>query len=547
MRRLCIAILCVLLNMASTALAAQTLDSRITEVTLFSNQAMVQREAEATVQPGLNEILLDVETFHIDPDSVTAKVFGQGEIFSVQFKQIPVQEAPQDNVRLLEQKISDRKRSRQALLDKQQALERQESFLNSFIDFAKTQIPKDIQTGMPNLAELEKTLAFLNTNYRNIFTESEALSNSVEELDKEIRVLEEELNALRVTSRKSRNVIEILFNAKKAQKIRLQAAYLSRNAGWEPLYRVAVPMDLEEIDLTMFAKVVQKTGENWDRVSLSISNVIPLSGARLPRLSSWVLDLPRPIPRAMRAKDKLSFQSAMPDQEAVGRAMESETAEEEAGFVEAQRRQLPLSFEYTITQPMVIESRDKETILPLFSKKLTGDFEYFSVPKQSPLTFLVARAQADKELLAGPLNVYFGGQYVGKTILEEKKAGDEFKLNLGADREVVVKREKIKDAVKETFFGKIERDTIVREVVYKITAENLKNTAVQLSILDAVPVSRTDRIEVADLRITPQPTERNYLDQEGVMRWHVKLNPAASQEVRMEFVVKYPKDAPIVF
>ena len=539
-------VLCLLLGMASASLAAETVDSRITQVTLFSNQALVRRDAEATVQAGLNEILLDVEAFHIDPDSVTAKVFGHGEIFSVQYKQIPVQEAPQDNIRILEQKISDRKRSRQALLDQQQALQRQETFLNSFIDFAKTQIPRDIQTDMPDLADLEKTLSFLNTNYQKIFEKNEALNASVENLDQEIRVLEQELDALRVTSRKVRNVIEILFNAEKPQKIKLQASYLSRNAGWQPLYKVAVPTDLKDIQLTLFARVVQKTGEDWSQVSLSISNVIPLSGARLPALSSWVLDLPRPVPRATGRTADLALQKAAPSTEAGAPQAESEAAQE-AGFVEAQRRQLPLSFEYTITQPMTVESRDKETILPLLTKTLAGDFNYFSVPKQSPLTFLVARAEADKELLAGPLNVYFGGQYVAKTILEEKKAGDEFKLNLGADREVAVKREKVKDTVKETFFGKIERDTIVRELAYKITAENLKDTAVQMSVLDAVPVARTDKIEVSDLRITPEPTERNYLDQEGVMRWQVKLGPAASQEIRIEFVVKYPKDVPIGF
>jgi len=54
---------------------------------------------------------------------------------------------------------------------------------------------------------------------------------------------------------------------------------------------------------------------------------------------------------------------------------------------------------------------------------------------------------ADKELLSGPLNVYFGDRFIGKTFLSEKKAGETFSLNLGADRDVKVKREKIKDKI----------------------------------------------------------------------------------------------------
>jgi uncharacterized protein (TIGR02231 family) len=180
--------------------------------------------------------------------------------------------------------------------------------------------------------------------------------------------------------------------------------------------------------------------------------------------------------------------------------------------------------------------------LPLFTKKLKGDFHHYAVPKQSPLTFLVCKAEADKELLSGNLNVYFGGQYVGKTYLSEKEAGEEFYFNLGADREVVVKREKLRDKVKETFLGKIERGTVVRELAYKIKVENLKDRPAVLKVLDNIPVSRTDKIEVKNVQISPQPAEKDYLDNEGVMLWEQTLDPQEQREIDIEFEVTYPKD-----
>lgn len=517
--------------------AGQTVPSQIKEVTLFSSQALVKREAFTTVQKGLNELLLEIEAFRVDQDSITAKVFGAGEIFSVQFKGIPIKESPRENIKALEQKINELKRSKRVLADKKEVLNKEESFLVSLIDFSKTQIPREIKTSFPNMEDLTKTLVFLSSNFQKINDEKQSLDASIEEVGKEIKVLEEELSALRGPVKKVRKVIEILFNAEKEQKIRIEADYLTKNANWGPLYKVSVPMALSEIDLTMFSKILQKTGEDWKQVALSISNVIPLSGVRLPSLSSWLLDVPRPRRKAGR----LAYEKAAPAMDVVKGKDYSEIPKQEAAFTTAVKKELPLSFEYRIPQPIDIESRDKETILPLFTKKIQGDSYYYAVPKRSPLTFLVCKTKADKELLSGPLNVYFGGRYIGKTYLGEKKAGEEFHLSLGADREVMVKREKVKDKIKETYFGKIQRGTIVRELAYKITVENIKDRSILLKVLDSIPVPRTDKIEVKDLKMNPEPAKKNYLDKEGVMLWEYKLDPEEKQEINIEFVVTYPK------
>jgi len=129
--------------------------------------------------------------------------------------------------------------------------------------------------------------------------------------------------------------------------------------------------------------------------------------------------------------------------------------------------------------------------------------------------------------------------------VQAKEGLNEFAMEVGADREVKVRREKVKDKIKETFFGKIQRDTIVRELAYKITLENLKNKAITIEIIDSIPVSRTDKIEVKDLVVTPAPKKEDYQDQEGVMLWEFDTNPGEKGEINIEFVITYPKDAPV--
>jgi uncharacterized protein (TIGR02231 family) len=222
---------------------------------------------------------------------------------------------------------------------------------------------------------------------------------------------------------------------------------------------------------------------------------------------------------------------------------EADKQAEAAAFAEAEVRQFPLAFEYALPQEVNIESRDKETILPLFTKTLKGDILHYVIPQKSLRTYLIARIRADSELLPGPLNVYLGGRYVGKTLLIEKQAGENFDLALGADRQVTVKREKIQDKVKETtFFGKVEKDTVVREVGYKLTVENLKKTPVEVQIIDNIPVSRTDRIKVNNLVLSPEPSVKDYNDRNGVMLWKLELAPSQKQEINIDFVVSYPKE-----
>jgi uncharacterized protein (TIGR02231 family) len=533
----------------SLSAAQESVPSQIREVTLFSSQALVTREAEVQVHNGLNEILLVVEAFRVDSDSVSARVFGDGEVYSVQLKEIYLEEAPQENIRALEEKLREFKASLKAVEDSQAVLKNKEQFLGSVIDFAKTQVPQDIKTSFPQTEDLEKTLAFLGNNFEQIHKQRQTLNDKTESISNKIQVAEKELASLTSRQRREKKAIEVLFNAKQNQQIKIQASYLADNAFWQPVYKAAVPLDSEAVNLTMFSKIYQKTGEDWRDVDLSVSNVVPLKGEGLPELPSWILDIERPeigVNSHERFGLRQKAAAPMAAREMDTTVDEEAKAEKEARFVIAQRKELPLSFEYQMPRKLTIESKDKETMLPLFTKPLKGGFLHYAVPKTNPLTFLVCKATADKELLGGPMNVHFGTHFVGKTFLNEKKPGETFDLNLGADREVKIKREKITDKVKETFFGAFERNTIVRSMAFRITAENLKDKPLTINILESIPVSRTDKIKVEDLKIKPEPTEKDYQDREGVHRWSFDLQPKAVKQIDVSFVVSYPKDEPVL-
>jgi len=525
---------------ASLVFSQETTSSQIKKVILFTNQAFVTRTAETKVRKGLNELLIELNAFNVDKDSIQAKVYGKGQIYSVQFKEIYLKQEPQEKIRNLADKIQALKDEKKLLVAEKNILDKKDKFINSLLDFSKTQVPQDIKTSFPSLEDLKGILSFLDTSCRSINKNREGIVHKIRDLDKEIKMLESELASLKGPARKTKKVIEILFNSRKEQQIKIEASYLTYNAFWSPFYKANVSLGLSNVDLTMFSKIHQKTGEDWEGVKLFVSNVIPLKGAGLPSLNIWTLDIER------RARKQSSFSpmaKIMEEKKDVTtEADRSFDKAEEAGFVSARKKELPLSFEYELPQILNIESKDKETILPLFSKKLKGEFFYYAVPKRSVLTFLACKTTADKELLRGKLNVYFGDRFISKTHLSEKKAGEEFKLSLGADREVKVKREKIKDEIDETFLKKIQRRTVIRRIAFKITVDNLKNKPVKIKVLDSIPVSRTDKIEVKNIKMLPPPTEKDLYDKKGVNLWEFDLNPREKKEINIEFTLTYPKD-----
>jgi len=541
-------IVCAIVLFISTApaFAEQVIPSSIKEVTLFSDQALVKRVSEAKVTKGMNELQIEVDAFRVDTDSISAKVFGKGMLFGVQFKEIHLKELPQENIKKLEEKLKALKERQKAIIAAKGVQALKQQFLNSVADFSRTQVPEDIKTSFPKIADLEGALNFLGSGMGGVNEELAKLNREYEELGKEVVAVQRELASLKGHSGKTKKVIEIAFEAREDQNVKVEADYLVYNAYWQPLYKIYVPGNLSNAKLHTLAKINQKTGEDWDDVKLSVSNVIPLKGTRLPTLSSWFLNLYAPMKRKAVILEKArtmsyGLEEGMMDDELCATNAALSYDKKEAEFAFAQRKALPLSFEYKLPGTQTIESKDKETILPLFQKKVKGEFSHYSVPQKSSLCFLTCKAASDKELLDGDMNIYFAGRYVGKTRLTEKKPGEEFKVNLGADREVKVQREKIKDKLDETFFKHIERQTVIKHMAFKIKAENLKDKPVKINILDNLPVSRTDKVEIKDLKIRPEPKKKDYQDKEGVCLWELSLGPKETKEITIEFTVTYPK------
>ncbi len=527
--------------------------NQITDVVVFTDQAHVKRKAGIQVPEGANRLLMEVRAFMVDIDSAQAKVYGSGEILSVQYKEIPVKDAVQAEVRKLEEKKKELDQQRKALNSEKEILDKQKRFLDSVIGFAETDMPKEIKTRFPDPENLETMFNFLGENYKKLAEKDCTLKPKIDDLETECQVLEKKFKKCHRPNDRTQKVIEVLFDSNESQEISIEVSYVAEYASWEPVYKVDVSSDLSDVGLTMFARILQKTGENWKDVKLTVSNAVPLKGVSLPDLESWYIDMPPvnepvlfagapPDAPAPSGKSKRKRPKKLKEEFVEEMAMLDDLSEPpEAEFIQAEQKEMPLAFEYGLPQKIDLNSGEGETILPLYTKEMQGKSFIYCVPRNDLLAYLACETTAGDELLAGRLNIHFSGRFVGGTALPEKKAGEDMFLNLGVDRGVKVRREKATDRISETLLGMVDRQSVVREFEYRIIVENLKDKDVVVHMIENIPVSKTDRIQVKGMEIKPEPSIRDYQKHEGLMLWDFVLKSKSTQEIRVKYIVKYPK------
>jgi uncharacterized protein (TIGR02231 family) len=174
---------------------------------------------------------------------------------------------------------------------------------------------------------------------------------------------------------------------------------------------------------------------------------------------------------------------------------------------------------------------------------LKGTVVRTAAPRLEAAAFLTAKAvnETGIPLLAGPVGVYLGDEFVGRTTLAATPPGGELELAFGADDRVEIDR-KVLERRRESA-GLLTKDEVYRYRV-RISAKNRYASPVALKLLDLVPVSRDEKIEVKLLDGTT-PATREDPERPGVRAWELSLAAREERVVELRYEVRYPRGFPV--
>lgn len=202
-------------------------------------------------------------------------------------------------------------------------------------------------------------------------------------------------------------------------------------------------------------------------------------------------------------------------------------------------QQSPTTVQFEVNEPYTISSDGKQLAVELITHKLKADYRYFAVPKLSENAYLTAAVTGISELnlMSGEANVFFEGAYLGKTLIDVQNTSDTLSISLGIDKNVIVKRIQQNDLNDKSFMGAGKRAT--RAFTFEVL--NRKSVPLKLSLEDQIPVSNSSEVTVEKLELSGAALNEST----GALNWDLQLKPNEKKEIKMKYLVKYPKNKPV--
>ena len=512
--------------------AAAGVESHVIAATVYRGLARVTRQARVSVTQGPNRIRLTCGARTVRSEGLTARVLGEGVLHGVQLQTVAVARENDPKISELQERLETLQWEIRRSDAQHLALDKQKAVMDALVRFADVELPREVQTDFPDQDDLTGTLTFLDNNYFKVLDQQLEVKRARAPVDQEIQVLQRRLAALAKDKSPQSKVFEVLFDADKdADEIVVEVDYLADGAQWEPHYEAHVDGRLTGVDWRMTAQVVQRTGEVWEGVRLAVSSGQVQSTVRTPRPRPWTLDIPQIATDFMAAGapgEPIAMAAAAP-------------APKRARLAKAERVQSEIAVEYVATGTFDIPDSETGATIPIQSDHLDASFHRLAVPSVDTSVYLVAEIPWESRSIGGPLQTFFDGALVSQGRFDAPRSGQPVTLNLGRDSDIQCSRERVEERRSDKMLGRIERDTILLDLAFRLRIANRRSEPADVRLYDAIPVAQSDQVAVRDLEFSRAPDIENVDDQEGVAQWNLQLDPDSVEDIRITMQIRYPK------
>lgn len=523
-------VICILLNIVFINIFSLETGSVIKEVIVYQNGARIVHEVNTTVPAGNSEVVITNLTSYLQQNTIQLDIEGNAIILSAssRLNYITPRETSarvkslQDSLNIIENQLK-------TLSGEKQVYAGEEKLINENNKLGSQQTGVEV-TQLKMLADF----------YRSRLLEIKKLLVTIEEKEKQLQVqknrIQDQLEEINSIENQPKTEVVINVSANVASKVKIKLSYLVNSAGWSPVYDIRSEDTDKPVKLIYKANVYQTTGYDWSNIRLSVSTRDPRKDQDRPVLNPWFVDFYQPIPyageefRMKRAAPAASniYADDLDAKEEIAESIAPEYIVNETSGL--------LSTEYAIENLQDIPSDGKEHLVAMREYEVISEYTYHAVPKLSDGVFLLAKMAdfGSLNLIPGNANLFNGGMYVGQTYIDPFTTSDTLLVSLGRDENISIKRNILKDLTSKQVIGNNKKETKGFEIIVK----NNKSIPVELEVMDNIPISKNNEIEVALIEGNGAEFGKDY----GRLLWKLQLKPGESKKINFSFSVKYPKD-----
>jgi len=285
--------LCVCLFGTTSASPAigRKVDTRVSQVTVYSDRAMVTREGKTSLESGVQRITIGgVPPLLLDETvRVSASGTAEAKILEVKVERVFMDTIPATRMKPLLEKSKTIADELQKLTDRSAVVAKQQEFLGKIGIASSESISYELRAERPKVEEWKKTLAFLDDELTRLNEESRTIRAQRQDLEQAFRTVQSEIKVLGGGSERSEKQIAVLIDVSKAGLLKFEASYLVDQAGWTPTYDIRVASGDTTVSLAYAAFVKQNTGEDWTSSRLTLSTSRPTLGGSPPEALPWFI------------------------------------------------------------------------------------------------------------------------------------------------------------------------------------------------------------------------------------------------------------------
>jgi hypothetical protein len=568
--------------------AVQTVTGDITDVIVYRGQALVTRAIQMEGQEGDLELIVENLPERILSESLYAQADGGVKVLSVRYREKMSQEDNREEVKKLEAQI-------EAINRKLYNIDRDRQMIDGLAGhyWDQWKLTYDAAGGDLDRAVLEPEkfiamIEFLEGKNTKAHQEAVALENQRKDLEKELGELDKVLQELREGHQTVHREAVVYLHKPSDKRAQLDLSYLVQDAGWSPQYNLwAQPAD-SKVRMEYLAVVHQASGEDWTSASLALSTAEPTQVASPPILDPMEITLGPgqggywsrfygrssvggDIQMPQQAADQVQYvdQSQAFESLSVGRraavakgilaqvelneiAISNQMMELEADKrlltemkqkSEALARREGVSVMYALPGKLTLPSRSDQQLVTIASEELPAVYTLLASPLLTDYVYLWGQVtnSSDTILLPGPSSMYRNGEFVGRGQMPLLTIGQSFDSGFGIDSQVQVVRE-FKDKKIETLWG-----NRIDQSQYTLSISNYKNESVRLRLIERIPWTENEQIEILLTEIShPLSADPEYVQKQkdkGVLRWDLDLPPnttsAKATAVTYSYTIKY--------
>lgn len=405
-----------------------------------------------------------------------------------------------------------------------------------------------------SIAELKQAADLFRARIMEINKAIANIDKGVNNNNQTINRINNELYQLNAKTTYSRGEITLLLNAEVPTTTEIDLKYIVSNAGWTPSYDIRAEDVNKPINLEYKAFVYNNTDIDWNDIKFKLSTADPTLSATQPNMTPWYLNYKN---RSSYGKKRKTSNLYQQKSNAPAYGNQEQSIQNKAGLAQnvyfngnsnvstVQSSDFEnisvaeLSAEFEIDKSYTVPSDNKPYIVDVAEYELPTIYKHYAVPKLEKDAFLLARITnwQDLNLVEGTANIYFAGTYTGQSFITTRNVSDTLDISLGRDKKVMVTRAKLKDFSSVKYIGSNRKEVHA----YQMVVKNNRKGAIDIEILDQLPVSQDSDIEVSAEEISGAIKN----DLTGELKWEFKVAPNESKKIDLRFNVKYPKNKPV--